>query len=112
MPQQQQEPMMGQGGGFWNMAQNFSGMGANTYGMQRPNVKQEETPPGHTVGGAIESGAGLAIAGSQAGSAIGGYAAGSAAGSTAASTAKGASVGGWWGAAAGAVVGILSYLFS
>ena len=68
--------------------------------------------PGKTVGGAITSGAGMAMGGYMIGSAAGSATAAGVVGATAATTAKGASVGGIWGAGIGALVGIGAYLFS
>lgn len=82
----------------------FAGMNqaAGTFGAMTKDVGPEKPKP--TAGGAIMSGAGGAMMGSQI--------AGMTAGSTAAGGAAAGSAGGYWGAAIGAIVGIGAYLLS
>ncbi len=54
---------MPQGGGFWNMAQQHSGLATNQYAAQRPKEETIIEPPGKTVGGGIAAGVGGATAG-------------------------------------------------
>ena len=84
-----------QGGGFMGMAQGYSQMGANSYMGQKPRQEQTITAPDKTIGGGLMAGAGMGLAGAQLGPMI------------SASAAAGP-----WGAAIGAGIGILSYLFS
>ncbi len=105
------------------MARDWMGQAAGTYGRMQAGQKTKINPPGKTFGGALYSAGGGGVAGATTASmmgAAGGTAAGGTAGGTAAGSAGGAAAsgaasgswGGWIGAGVGALLGLASYLFS
>ena len=103
-------PRVGGGGGFYDMANRYSGNAINARSRMQPGSTTTTEPADKTVGRGMMAGAGMGLGGYMVGSSIG--AAGAGAGATAAEIAAAGASGGLWGLGIGAAIGLTSYFLS